>query len=35
LIRFPYLLVYRVIRDHIEVVAIAHESRDPDYWRHR
>jgi plasmid stabilization system protein ParE len=33
--RFPYKIVYRV-RDHdIHVVAVAHTSRRPGYWRTR
>lgn len=33
--RFPYTIVYRVVRDLIVVVAIAHQSREPGYWRDR
>lgn len=33
--RFPYIVVYRTREQHIEVVAIAHTSRRPDYWKHR
>jgi toxin ParE1/3/4 len=32
---FPYLLVYRVTAEHIEIIAIAHGSRRPGYWRSR
>jgi toxin ParE1/3/4 len=32
---FPFLLVYRAHPDHIEVVALAHTSRKPNYWRDR
>jgi hypothetical protein len=32
---FPYSVVYRVHRDDIYVIAVAHSSRRPDYWRHR
>jgi len=32
---FPFLIVYRIARGVIEVVAIAHGSRRPGYWRHR
>ena len=32
---FPFLLVYREYSDHIEVVALAHTSRKPRYWRGR
>lgn len=33
--RFPYSLVYREDADELVVVAIAHNSRQPDYWRDR
>jgi plasmid stabilization system protein ParE len=32
---FPFFLVYREYTDHIEVVALAHTSRKPNYWRGR
>lgn len=33
---FPYCVIYQEVRaGHVFVVAIAHTSRDPDYWRHR
>jgi toxin ParE1/3/4 len=32
---FPFFLVYREYPDHLEVVALAHTSRRPDYWRPR
>jgi plasmid stabilization system protein ParE len=31
--RFPYKVVYRIRGDDIHVVAIAHTSRRPGYWR--
>jgi plasmid stabilization system protein ParE len=33
--RFPYLLVYRVKGDAIEVLACQHGRRRPGYWRDR
>lgn len=33
--RFPYLVYVARIGDQREVVAIAHASRHPDYWRDR
>jgi toxin ParE1/3/4 len=33
--RFPYLIVYRVTRDRIQIIAVAHGNRRPFYWRHR
>lgn len=29
---FPYTLVYRVRGELIEILALAHHSRQPDYW---
>jgi plasmid stabilization system protein ParE len=33
--RFPYSVVYRVERDRILIVAVAHGHRRPGYWRSR
>lgn len=33
--QFPYKLYYRVFPDHIRVLAVAHGSRRPAYWRNR
>lgn len=33
--RFPYVLVYRELKDHIQIVAVAHTSRRPGYWKTR
>ncbi len=30
--RFPYTLIYRVRGDVLEVLALAHHSRRPDFW---
>jgi plasmid stabilization system protein ParE len=32
---FPYVIVYRFTDDAITVVAVAHTSRRPGYWRGR
>lgn len=32
---FPYTLVYRVSGNTINVIALAHQSRAPGYWRGR
>ena len=32
---FPYLLVYRERAGLVEVIAVAHTSRRPGYWRSR
>jgi plasmid stabilization system protein ParE len=33
--RFPYLLVFRVLGDRVQILAVAHAARRPGYWKHR
>ncbi len=33
--RFPYLVVFRQSADGIEIIAVAHGHRRPNYWRDR
>lgn len=33
--KFPYLVIYRVKNDVVQVLAIMHTSRHPDYWKSR
>lgn len=33
--RFPFQIIYRVMNDRIEVVAVAHGRRKPGYWKTR
>jgi len=33
--RFPYLVIYRVTKQRIEVLAVAHGHQRPGYWRER
>jgi len=33
--RFPYVVVYREITGGIEIIAVAHGSRRPGYWKKR
>jgi toxin ParE1/3/4 len=33
--RFPFFVVYRVLGEHIQIVAVAHARRRPGYWRER
>ncbi|MCD4726551.1 MAG: type II toxin-antitoxin system RelE/ParE family toxin [Pirellulales bacterium] len=33
--RFPYLIVFRVVSEAVQVVAIAHTRRRPGYWKTR
>jgi plasmid stabilization system protein ParE len=33
--RFPFAIVFREFDDFIQIVAIKHHKRDPDYWKHR
>jgi hypothetical protein len=35
LTRFPYCLAFQVTNDDIGVLAVAHQSRAPFYWRDR
>jgi toxin ParE1/3/4 len=35
LTRFPYAIYYRVLADHIRVLAVFHTSRDPSGWQSR
>ena len=30
--RFPYLVIYRVLPDHVLVLAVGHQRRHPDFW---
>lgn len=32
LYKFPYKILYSLEEDHILIIAIAHQHRDPDYW---
>jgi plasmid stabilization system protein ParE len=33
--RFPYRVVYVVVGDDVDVIAVAHAKRRPAYWRRR
>jgi plasmid stabilization system protein ParE len=33
--RFPYSVIYTVVGEQIRILAVAHNSRHPDYWRGR
>lgn len=33
--RFPFSLVYRVKPSYVEVIAIAHQKKHPNYWQKR
>ena len=35
LVRFPFAVYYRVFPDHVQILAVKHHKRHPDYWRHR
>ena len=30
--RFPYKLLYSIEKDHILIIAVAHQHRNPEYW---
>ena len=29
---FPYKILYSIEKDHIFIIAVAHQHRKPDYW---
>jgi plasmid stabilization system protein ParE len=33
--RFPYAIFYRLQAETVQVIAITHQSRDPDVWKRR
>jgi hypothetical protein len=33
--RFPYSVIYQVVGDDLYIVAVAHQSRKPGYWKER
>jgi len=33
--RFPFSVVYRRVKDIVEVIAVAHARRKPGYWKKR
>jgi len=33
--RFPYTVIYKPLADEIRVLAVAHQSRKPRFWRGR
>jgi len=33
--RFPFFIIYREREDDVQIVALAHTSRKPNYWRSR
>ncbi len=32
---FPYSILYSIELDHVLIVAVAHQSREPNYWKDR
>ncbi len=32
---FPYLLIYQVQNEQVEIIALMHLRREPDYWKKR
>lgn len=32
---FPFGIIYRVMSDHIRILAVMHLHRHPDYWKER
>lgn len=33
--RFPFSLIYRVLDEKIQILAVAHTKRRPEYWKER
>lgn len=33
--RFPYVVIYRVVNDTVQVISVFHTSRNPDIWKSR
>ena len=33
--RFPFALIYRLVADHLFIIAVAHQRRRPGYWKKR
>jgi toxin ParE1/3/4 len=33
--RFPYVVIYRVKDEMVQILAVMHTSRHPDYWKSR
>lgn len=33
--RFPYTIIYQTLDDTVLIVAVAHQSRKPGYWKDR
>jgi plasmid stabilization system protein ParE len=33
--RFPFILYYRIVKEGIEILAVAHTKRKPGYWKGR
>ena len=33
--QFPFKIIYRLQAELVIIVAIAHDKRKPDYWKHR
>ena len=35
ILEFPYSLIYSIEADSVLIVAVAHQSREPEYWKTR
>ena len=33
--KFPFTVIFREVRDQVQVLAVAHHRRRPQYWLHR
>jgi plasmid stabilization system protein ParE len=32
LLKFPFDIIYRIVKEHVEIIAVAHHNRRPGYW---
>ena len=35
LLNYPFDLVYRILENEVEIIAVSHHARRPGYWRNR
>ena len=33
--RFPFVLINKLVADHLFIIAVAHQRRRPEYWKKR
>ena len=35
MLNYPFNIIYRVLESEVEIIAVAHHSKRPDYWQRR